>query len=42
MLFFIGLKYEFEAAKVNESSVFEPLKFYFIFIFQEFSGLNVV
>ena len=26
-----GLKNEFETAKINESSVFEPLKFYCIF-----------
>ena len=28
--FFWGLKHEFETARVNEPSVFEPLKFYCI------------
>ena len=31
-IFFKGLKDEFETAVVNESSVFEPVKFYCIFI----------
>ena len=32
MGFFLGLKHEFETAMVNESSVFEPLKFYCIVV----------
>ena len=32
MGFFQGLKNEFETAVVNEPSVFEPLKFYCIYI----------
>ena len=31
-MFFLGLKNEFEIAMVNEPSVFEPLKFYCIYI----------
>ena len=41
-----GLKNEFETAVVNEPSVFEPLKFYCIYIFfrfcQQFPSLFII